>query len=139
MFLLAAAQALATSAAHHVTTPVPVNPVLHSPLPVNVKNLPRPDAVALKTLEVANRTLLASLIAILVGLVGIGVAIVDAANSRRQLNILLAEKARKPDLAVDIRHLSNITKIDLNGATYLAMEVIFRSRTLKLLHHRPTT
>jgi hypothetical protein len=111
MFLLAVAQALATSATHHVATPLPVNPVLHSPLPVSVKDLPGPDEVARKTLEVANRTLLASIIAIAVGLVAIGVAIVDAWNNRRQLNLLL----REPNLEVDVRILKVVARPNGDG------------------------
>jgi hypothetical protein len=85
---------------HAAATALPVAPILHSPLPVSVKNWPGPDEVATKTLQVANRTLIASIVAIAVGVFAIGVAIFDAWNGRRELNLILEERRRAPMLFV---------------------------------------
>ena len=77
--------------------------------------------MATKTLDVANRTLMASIVAILVGVVGIVVAIVDAINNRRQLNLLL----RGPNLEVHISRLSDVVAGSDGGEPYYDLKVTF--------------
>jgi hypothetical protein len=117
--------ALGPTMAHRVVTPFPVRPVLTSPLPVDVRHLPQPDELASKTLEVATRTLQVSVVAIFVGVVAIGVAIFDAINNRRQLVLLLQEKAREPNLVVDISRLSDVVQGSDKDGAYYDLKVTF--------------
>ena len=89
---------LLLAVAHAASTPLPVVPILHTPLPVNVKAWPSPDAVATKTLQVATWTLAASAVAVVAGVVGIFVAMVDARNSTKQLNLLLDDRKKVPEI-----------------------------------------
>lgn len=118
VLLLAVAHALAV-APGQLLTPLPVTPVLHSPLPVNVKGW-TPDAVAVKTLEVATRTLVVSIVAIVVGLMGIAIAALDARNNVKQLRLLLADRQKAPkiELMADVANVTYTPADEYIGGYY---------------------
>jgi len=57
------------------------------------------------TLQVARQTLTATIIAILISVVALAIAVIDALNNRRQLALVLRDRARMPALKLEIADL----------------------------------